>query len=62
MTNLIHTCFILQYVYFNPLRVSSITVLSQHVHRTATYWEWRYQLLHRYNSNSWWWACNARNT
>ena len=24
MTNLIHTCFILQYIYYNPLHVSSI--------------------------------------
>ena len=39
MTNLIHTCFILQYVYYNPLHVSSIicsssggsVVLMQHL-------------------------------
>ena len=31
------------------------------VRRTATYWEWRYQMLHQYNSNSWWWPYNARN-
>ena len=95
ITNLIHTCFILQYFYYNPLHVSSIIcsssggwiVLMQHlvsslsvsgrpvhglrgncsavpsqpVHRTATYWEWRYQMLHQYNSTSWWWAYNARN-
>jgi hypothetical protein len=29
------------------------------VHRTTTYWEWRYQMLHQYNSASWWWAYNA---
>ena len=28
MTNLIHTCFILQYVYYNPLHVLSITCSS----------------------------------
>ena len=28
MTNLIHTCFILQYVYYNPLHVSSIICSS----------------------------------
>ena len=28
MTNLIHTCFILQYVYYNPLHVSSIIFSS----------------------------------
>ena len=28
MTNLIHTCFILQYVNYNPLHVSSITCSS----------------------------------
>jgi len=28
MTNLIHTCFILQYVYFNPLHISIIICLS----------------------------------
>ena len=27
MTNLIHTCFILQYVYYDPLHVSSNVVL-----------------------------------
>jgi len=31
-------------------------VLSQPVHPTVTYWEWRYQMLHQYNSTSWWWA------
>jgi len=35
--------------------------LSVAVHRTATYWQWRYQMLHQYNSTSWWWAYNARN-
>jgi len=35
--------------------------LSQPMHQTATYWEWRYQMLHQYNSTSWWWAYNARN-
>jgi len=34
MTSLMHTCFILQYVYHNPLHV-----LSQPVDRMATYWE-----------------------
>ena len=34
----------------------------QTVYRTATYYEWRYQILHQYNSTSWWWAYNARNT
>ena len=47
MTNLIYSCFILQYVYYDPLHVSSI-ICSKHVewlsgaqvvHRTATYWE-----------------------
>ena len=28
MTNLMHTCFILQYVHYNPLLVSSITCSS----------------------------------
>ena len=28
MTNLMHTCFILQYVHYNPLHVSSITCSS----------------------------------
>ena len=28
MTNLMHTCFILQYVHYNPLHVSSITSSS----------------------------------
>ena len=28
MTNLIHTCFILQYVYYNPLHISSIICTS----------------------------------
>jgi len=28
MTNLIHTCFILQYVYYNPLHLSSIICSS----------------------------------
>ena len=36
-------------------------VLFQPVHRTATGWEWRYLMLHQYNSISWWWAYNARN-
>jgi len=36
-------------------------VPSQPVHRTDTYWEWRYHMLHQYNSTSWWWAYNARN-
>ena len=36
-------------------------VLSQPAHRTASDWEWRYQMLHQYNSTSWWWACDARN-
>ena len=72
---------IFQYIYYNPLHVSSIIcsssggliVLMQHlvsslsvsgrpvhrsrencvisrpVHRTATYWQWRYQMLHQYN-------------
>ena len=35
--------------------------LSQPVHRTVSYWEWRYQMLHQYNSFSWWWAYNAQN-
>jgi len=78
MTNLIHTCFILQYVYYDPLHVSSIicsssgglivlmqhlvsAVISQPVHRTTTYCERRYQMLHQYNWTSWWWAYNARN-
>ena len=26
-----------------------------------SYWEWGYQMLHQYNSASWWWAYNARN-
>ena len=43
------------------VRCTGWEVPSQPVHRTATYWEWRYQMLHQYNSNSWWWACNARN-
>ena len=79
-TNLMHTCLISQYVYYNPLYVSSIicsssggwAVLMQHlvsslsvsgrpVNRTATDWEWRYQMLHQYSSTSWWWAHNVRN-
>ena len=43
----------------HPYRLTNI--LSQPVHRTATYWEWRYQMLHQYNSTSWWWTYNARN-
>jgi len=35
--------------------------LSQPVHQTTTYWEWRYQMLHQYNSTSWWWAYDAGN-
>jgi len=31
------------------------------VHWTGTYWEWRYQMLHQYNSTSWWGAHNAWN-
>ena len=38
-----------------------LSVSGHPVHRTATDWEWRYQMLHQYNSISWW-ACNARNT
>jgi len=38
------------------LRGNCSAVPSQPVHRTATYWEWRYQMLHQYNSTSWWWA------
>ena len=29
MTDLIHTCLILQYVYFNPLHVSSILIIRR---------------------------------
>ena len=25
------------------------------------HWEWRYQMLHQYNSTSWWWVYTARN-
>ena len=38
-----------------------LSVSGRPVHRTATDWEWRYQMLHQYNSTSWRWACNARN-
>jgi len=41
--------------------LSGAQVEREPVHRTATYWEWRYQMLHQYNSTSWWWAYNARN-
>ena len=41
--------------------VSSLSVSGRPVHRTATYWDWRHQMLHQYNSTSWWWAYNARN-
>ena len=43
------------------LSVHSLRVLSQPVHRTASYWKWRYQMPHQYNWASWWLACNARN-
>jgi len=38
---------------------SGIVTLSKRpsgalVYRTATYWEWGYQMLHQYNSTSWW--------
>jgi len=78
-----HTYFILQYIYYNPLQVSSIicslsggwivrcsiwyrhsqsvAVRCTHVHLTATEWDWRYQMLHQYNSTSWWGAYNVRN-
>jgi hypothetical protein len=32
----------------------------QPVHLTATYWGWRYQILHQRKSASWWWAYNCR--
>ena len=41
--------------------VSSVSVSGRPVHWTATYGEWRYQMLHQYNSTSWRWAYNARN-
>ena len=37
------------------------SVSGRAVHRTATDWRWRYQMLHQYNSTPWWWAYNARN-
>jgi hypothetical protein len=49
-------CFVLMTVHFRIF-----LGLSQPVHRTATYWEWQYQMLHQCNSTSWWWAYNARN-
>ena len=41
--------------------VSSLSVSGHLVHRTATYWEWRYQMLLQHNSTSRWWAYNAQN-
>jgi len=38
------------------LRKNCFAVLSQPVHRTVTYWEWRYQMLYWYNFTSWGWA------
>ena len=38
-----------------------LSVSGRPVHRTATDWEWRYQVLHQYISTSWWWAYNALN-
>jgi len=34
------------------LRENCGAVLSQPVHLTATYWKWRYQMLHQYSSAS----------
>ena len=36
--------------------VSSLSVSDCPVHRTVTYWEWRYQILYWYNLTSWGWA------
>jgi len=41
-----------------PLSVSDHSVHKlrkncQPVHRTVTYWEWRYQMLYSYNLSSW---------
>jgi hypothetical protein len=35
---------------------NGLPVISQTVHRTVTYWEWRYQMLYWYNFASWGWA------
>jgi hypothetical protein len=36
--------------------VSSMSVSDRPVHRTVTYWGWRYQILYWYNLISWGWA------
>jgi hypothetical protein len=38
------------------LRENCSALLSQPVHRTVTYWDWRYQMLYQYNLTSWGWA------
>ena len=43
------------------LRVTISDAASIQFKSVATDWEWRYQMLHQYNSTSWWWAYNARN-
>jgi len=41
--------------------VHRLRVLSQPVHRTATYSVWWYQMLYNTIYTSWWWAHSARN-